>query len=269
MCYVNLVLSSKILHFRVHVNSSFVVFYQLRMHYTRKKVSNWSGRTSCCFIWPGPGDTNTFLELAPANIVSWKHMLQQIWSYTHWHHQFFICIWGYARGLPLILFSYCATPDHLVAAGSHTLCTGIPAYANRNRILVRLTALFPLLCTTSCNVLFGGIWEMLWIFKVARWKHDRSTKINKSPNVSNGVRKSPHSVCTIYKYRKYAGKTIKVLSCNASKSNLEYTVGKAENCLILWLYSLLFLFCFLWSCTHHLLKWKIRCRRKHTIWGYC
>ena len=155
-------------------------------------------------------------------------MSQQIWSYTHWHHQFFTCIWGYARRPLPTLFSYCATPDQLVAAGSHTLCTGIPAYANRNRILMRLIALFPLLCTTSGNVLFGGVWETLWIFKVARWKHDRGTKINKSPNGSNGVRKSPNSVCTVYKYRKYASKAIKVLSCNASKSNLEYSVRKAE-----------------------------------------
>ena len=41
-----------------------------------------------------------------------------------------------------------------------TLHTGIPAYTNRNRILARLVASFPLLFTTSSNVLcskFGGV----------------------------------------------------------------------------------------------------------------
>ena len=44
---------------------------------------------------------------------------------------------------------------------------------------------------TSGNVLcskFVGVWNMLWIFKVARWTRNRCTKINKSPTVSNGVR---------------------------------------------------------------------------------
>ena len=70
---------------------------------------------------------------------------------------------------------------------------GIPAYANSNGIFTRLVAfgiftrlvaLFPLSFTTSSDVLcskFSGVWEMLWIFKVARWTHDRCTKINKSP----------------------------------------------------------------------------------------
>ena len=41
-----------------------------------------------------------------------------------------------------------------------TLHTGIPAYTNRNRILARLVASFPLLFTTSGNVLcskFGAV----------------------------------------------------------------------------------------------------------------
>ena len=48
----------------------------------------------------------------------------------------------------------------------------------------RLVALFQLLFTTSSDVLrlkFGGVWEMLWIFKVARWTQDRCTKISKKP----------------------------------------------------------------------------------------
>ena len=40
------------------------------------------------------------------------------------------------------LFSYCATPDCLVAACNHTLHTGIPAYANKDGIFVRLVARF-------------------------------------------------------------------------------------------------------------------------------
>ena len=64
------------------------------------------------------------------------------------------------------------------------------AYAYRNRILARLVASFPLLFTTSGDVIclkFSEVWEMLWIFKVARWTHDRCLKINKSPTVSNDV----------------------------------------------------------------------------------
>ena len=71
---------------------------------------------------------------------------------------------------------------------------GNPAYANRNGILTRLLASFPLLCTTSSNVLcskFGG--EMLWIFKIATWTHNRCTKINKSPT---GVRASSFEIWT-------------------------------------------------------------------------
>ena len=64
---------------------------------------------------------------------------------------------------PLILFSYCATPDCLVAASNHIfhdkkrnkkiLHSGNPAYANRIGILARLVALFSLLCTTSSDIL--------------------------------------------------------------------------------------------------------------------
>ena len=55
---------------------------------------------------------------------------------------------------------------------------------------MRLVALFPLLFTTSGEVVcskFGEVWEMLWIFKVAKWTRNRWPKINKSPTVSNGV----------------------------------------------------------------------------------
>ena len=79
------------------------------------------------------------------------------------------------------------------------LHTSISAYANRNRILTRLVASFPLLFTTSGDVLsskFGGVWEMLWIFKVARWRCNRCMKINKSPTVSNGIRASSFEIWT-------------------------------------------------------------------------
>ena len=79
------------------------------------------------------------------------------------------------------------------------LHTGIPAYANRHRILVRLVASFLLLFTTSGNVLclkFGGIWETPWIFKIRRWTHDRCMKINKSPTVTNGVGTSSFEIWT-------------------------------------------------------------------------
>ena len=59
-----------------------------------------------------------------------------------------------------------------------------------NRILARLVALLLLLFTTSSDVLclkLGGVWETLWIFKVARWTHNRCMKINKSPTVSNAT----------------------------------------------------------------------------------
>ena len=80
---------------------------------------------------------------------------------------------------------------HLVAAGQQTLHTSMPAYANRHEILVRLVASFPLLFTTSGDVLcskFSAVRETLYIFKVARWAHDRCMKINKSPTVRNGIR---------------------------------------------------------------------------------
>ena len=54
---------------------------------------------------------------------------------------------------------------------------------------MRLPTSFPLLFTTSGEVFclkFGGVSEMLWIFKVARWTHERCMKINKCPTVSNG-----------------------------------------------------------------------------------
>ena len=77
--------------------------------------------------------------------------------------------------------------------------TSSSAYANRNGILTRLVASFPLLFTISGNVLcskFGWIWETLWIFKVARWTRDRCTKINKSLTVSNGVGASSFEIWT-------------------------------------------------------------------------
>ena len=66
---------------------------------------------------------------------------------------------------------------------------------------MRLIASFPLLFTTSSDVLcskFGGVWETLWIFKVARWTHNRCTKINKSltVTVSNGIRASSFEIWT-------------------------------------------------------------------------
>ena len=77
------------------------------------------------------------------------------------------------------------------------LQTGIPSFANRNVILLRLVASFPLSFTISADVLclkFGGVWEMLWIFKVARWTHDWCIKINKSPTVSGSVGSSSFDI---------------------------------------------------------------------------
>ena len=64
---------------------------------------------------------------------------------------------------------------------------------------MRLVASFPLWFTTSIDVLcskFSGVWETRWIFKAARWTHDRCTKINKSPTVSNGIRASSFEIWT-------------------------------------------------------------------------
>ena len=96
---------------------------------------------------------------------------------------------------------YHATPDRLVAAGLQTIHTSIPVYANRNGILARLVAWFPVLFTTYGDVLcskFGGVWETLWIFKGVRWTHDRYMKINKSPtdSDSNGVGASSFEIWT-------------------------------------------------------------------------
>ena len=40
------------------------------------------------------------------------------------------------------------------------------------------------------------VWEMLWIFKVARCTCDRCPKINKSPTVSNGIGASSFEIWT-------------------------------------------------------------------------
>ena len=64
---------------------------------------------------------------------------------------------------------------------------------------MRLVALLLLLFTTSSDVVclkFGGVWEMLWIYKVARWTCDRCTKINKSPTVSKGIGASSFEIQT-------------------------------------------------------------------------
>ena len=66
-------------------------------------------------------------------------------------------------------------------------------------VLYTVVASFSLLFSTSGDVFcskFGGVWETLWIFKVARWTHDRCTKINKSPTVSNGVGASSFEIWT-------------------------------------------------------------------------
>ena len=103
------------------------------------------------------------------------------------------------RPSPPALLPYHATLDRPVAAGQQSIHSSILAYANRNRVLARLAASLPLLFTTSTNVLcskFSGIWETLWIFKVASWTCDRCTKINKSPTVSSGVRASSFEIWT-------------------------------------------------------------------------
>ena len=70
------------------------------------------------------------------------------------------------------LFSGCATQIHPVAASKQTLH---PSVCKRNRILMKLVALFPLLFAASGDVLcskFGGVWETLWIFsyKMDTWQ---------------------------------------------------------------------------------------------------
>ena len=62
---------------------------------------------------------------------------------------------------------------------------------------MRLVVLFPLLFTTSGDVhclKFDGVWEVLWIFKFARWTRNRYRKINKSPTVSSGIRASSFEI---------------------------------------------------------------------------
>ena len=74
---------------------------------------------------------------------------------------------------PPALFPYCATPDCLVTIGpilaSQLTQTGM-GFSRDSSLL---------LCTTSGNIFcskFSGVWETLWIFKVARWTHDRCMK---------------------------------------------------------------------------------------------
>ena len=64
---------------------------------------------------------------------------------------------------------------------------------------MRLVALFPVLFTTSSDVLcskFGEVWEMLWVFKVVRWTRNRCPKINKSSTVSNSTGASSFEIWT-------------------------------------------------------------------------
>ena len=66
-------------------------------------------------------------------------------------------------------------------------------------IFARLVASFPLLFTIFGDVFcskFSGVWETLWIFKVARWTHDKCTKVNKSPTVNDGVGASSFEIWT-------------------------------------------------------------------------
>ena len=79
------------------------------------------------------------------------------------------------------------------------LHTSILAYAHRNGALARLVDSFPLLFTTSGDVVclkFSKVWETLWIFNVARWMCDIWPKINKSPTVSSGIRASSFEIWT-------------------------------------------------------------------------
>ena len=99
--------------------------------------------------------------------------------------------------LPITTCSFFLLHDCLIVASNHTLHT--ESHANRNGILVRFVASFPLLSTTSGDVLcskFGWVWEMLWIFQVVRLSHNSCTKINKSPAVSNGIRTSSPEIRT-------------------------------------------------------------------------
>ena len=58
------------------------------------------------------------------------------------------------------LFPYCMPPYWPVAASQQTLHSGIPADANRNRILATLVASFLLLLTTSGDMLFELWWSL-------------------------------------------------------------------------------------------------------------
>ena len=100
---------------------------------------------------------------------------------------------------PPTLSPYRKTTDRPVAAGQQTLHASILAYANRNWILARLVASFPLLITTSGDVVclkFSEVWETMWIFQVVRWTRDIWPKINKSPTISNGIGASSFEIWT-------------------------------------------------------------------------
>ena len=114
------------------------------------------------------------------------------------------------------------------------LHTSISAYANRNGILARLVALFLLLFTTSGDVLclkFGGVFETLWIFKVARWAHERCTKINKRHTVSNGVEASSWDLKCKFGSVAYYGQPNKLTELHLWRFKLEILqcVGTKKN----------------------------------------
>ena len=78
--------------------------------------------------------------------------------------------------------------------------------------------------TTSSDIFCskcGGVWEMLWIFKVARWTHDRCKKINKRPTVSSGVRASSFDLNCKFGSVAYLGHPNKLLEIQIWRFRLE------------------------------------------------
>ena len=85
-------------------------------------------------------------------------------------------------------------------------------------------ASFLLLFTTSGDVLclkFIRVWEMLWIFKVARWTHDRCMKTNKSPTVSNGIGDSSFEIWTANLAQSFTVGTLKLMELHLWRFRLE------------------------------------------------
>ena len=79
------------------------------------------------------------------------------------------------------------------------------------------------------------VWETLWIFKVARWTHNRWPKINKSPTVSNGLGASSFEIWTANLAVAYRGHPNKLVELRLWRFKLYAPKNPTFRCGHFWL----------------------------------